>query len=587
MTFKHLSNYFQKLEETTSRLKITEILANLFKEADADEIDKIVYLAAGRLLPAYEGLEFQMAEKTMIRAIAGAAGVEDRDVQKIYKELGDLGNAAEYLKKKSGGGKLQKTFFEKERKEKEESVVEVYYRLTEIAKESGEGSVERKIGKMSVLLEDLDPLSVRFVVRIPLGRLRLGFSELTILDALSWMIAGNKSLRGELEDAYNVLADAGEIAKKIKEGGIAAIKKIKPKAGIPILPALAQRLGTVEEMIEKMGEVAVEPKYDGERLQLHIKDGEVRLFTRNLENVTHMFPEIVEALKKEIRVKEAIFDSEGVGVDPKTGRFIPFQKTMTRKRKHGVKEAAMAIPFKCFIFDILLKDGVGLIEKPLLERRKILEKVLSEKSEVLVLTPQIVTNDPEMVRRFHDEQIKKGLEGAMVKKTSAPYRPGRREFTWVKFKQEKTKKGGGLADTIDAVVMGTTRGKGKRVEFGVGTFLVGIRKGSKIVTISSIGTGLSDEQWREMYERTQKYKTKEKPEIYDVNKDQFPDTWIRPKVVVEIQADNITESPKNTSGYGLRFPRLIRFRDDKDVSQITTFEEFKHLYDLQFGYSKT
>jgi len=598
MTFKKLSEYFKLLEQNTSRLKITEILAELFKECSSEEIDKVCYLSLGRLLPAYEGLEFQMAGRLMERAISRAVGMEVKKVVGEYKKVGDLGAAAQELKVQSSipkgfpeGGKFKvQSLFGNTREGKDLGglgVLKVYERLLEIAREGGAGSVEWKVDKMAALLEDLDALSVRFVVRIPLGKLRMGFSEMTVLDGLSWMVKGDKSLRHELEDAYNVVADIGEIAKCTKSSG--NVKGIKPKIGTPIVSALAQRLGTVEEMLEKAGSekegVALEPKYDGERLQLHKDDGVIKMFTRNLENATNMFPEIAEALRKEVKAREVILDGEGVGFNPKTGKFIPFQETIKRKRKHGIGEAAKEIPFKCFVFDIMYKDGESLIKNPFIKRRKILEKVLSLGNKTLILTPQIVTKDPKEMRKFHEEQIKIGLEGAMVKKLHAPYDPGRRGFTWVKFKQEETKKGGGLADTIDAVIMGVTRGEGKRASFGVGACLVGIRKGEHFVTVTNIGTGLTDEQFRELKKRSDKLKIKEKPESYQVEKNHIPDFWIKPGIVVEIQADNITKSPTHTAGLALRFPRLIRFRDDKSYEQITTVKEVERLYSLQFGAS--
>lgn len=594
MTFKQLSEYFQQLEQTSARLKITEILADLFKKARVEEIDKIVYLSLGRLLPPYEGLEFQMADKMMVRAIAKAFGVEEKEVLRQYKQIGDLGTVGEELRKKSRGGKMQSGLFEKQEKSHQElTITQVYERLLAIAQEAGAGSVERKIDKMAVLLEDLGSLSVRYTVRIPLGKLRLGFSDLTVLDALSWMEKKDKSLRPGLEAAFNVLADLGKIAQVFKKKGLKGLKEIKVEVGTPVLAALAQRLGTVEEMLEKMGKVVVEPKYDGTRLQLHLrrkgKDLETKVFTRNLENVTHMFPDVAEALVKEVRAESAILDAEGVGVDPRSGHFLPFQKTIKRKRKHGVVEVAKEIPFKVFVFDILYKDGKSLIEKPLIERRKVLEACLGKKpGHILIVSPQIVTDKAEEIREYHDQQIAKGLEGAMVKKADAPYEAGRRGFTWVKFKQEETKKGGGLADTVEAVVMGTYRGKGKRAKFGVGAFLVGVKKGEKFLTVSKIGTGLTDEQWQEIYKRTQKkeLRVQKQPPEYDVNKNLVPDTWVKPEIVVEIQADNITQSPIHTAGLALRFPRLIRFRDDKPVGQITTSEELLHLYKLQFGRSK-
>jgi DNA ligase-1 len=587
MTFKRLSEYFQELEKTSSRLKMTDILAHLFKESQAGEIDKIAYLSLGVLLPPYEGLEFQMAEKMMMRAMAKSFGVENTMVQKEYKQIGDLGAVGEELKEKGGRGKIQSQFFAKEKSSAANlSVSEVYERLLTMAKEMGAGSVERKIDKMAGLLGDLDALSVRYVIRVPLGKLRLGFSDLTILDALSWLETGDKSLRPQLEAAFNVRADIGEIAKRVKEAGVKGVKEIKPAVGTPILPALAQRLGTVEEMLEKMGTVAIEPKYDGTRLQVHLKrskkETEVRIFTRNLENVTAMFPDIAEAVKKEVRAREAILDSEGVGIDPKTGRYLPFQETIKRKRKHGIEAAAKEIPLKCFVFDVLFKDGQSLLSSPLLERRKVLEKILPSRPNVLMISPQVITNGPEEMRAFHEEQVKKGLEGAMVKKVNAPYEAGRRGFSWVKYKQEETKKGGGLADTVDAVIMGITRGKGKRAQFGVGSFLVGVKKGEKFVTVTNIGTGLTDEQFRELNKRSEKLKVSGKPKDYEVHKNQEPDVWVKPKVVVEIQADNITKSPIHTAGLALRFPRLIRFRDDRSPKDATTVAEVEKLYRLQF-----
>lgn len=589
MTFKRLSQYFKELEENASRLKITEILSDLFKECELEEIDKVCYLSLGRLFPAYVGIEFQMAEKMMIRAVAKALGIGPEKVTREYKKLGDLGEAAQGLNMNLSGIKTRSLLegLNGRGKKGDLTVLQVYERLLEIAKDNGAGSVERKIDKMAALIEDLDELSVRFMVRIPLGKLRLGFSEMTILDALSWMVGGNKSLRVEFEGGYNVLADIGEIARRVKKDK--GIIKIQPKVGTPVISALAQRLGTVEEMLEKVGEdgkLALEPKYDGTRLQLHKNGGVVKIFTRNLENVTHMFPEITEALIKEVKAKEAILDSEGVGIDPKTGHYIPFQETIKRKRKHDIARTAGEIPIKCFVFDVMLVDGQNLIGQPFVKRRLMLEKIILKSNKIILLTEQLLTDDPAEIRRFHDQQIGNGLEGAMVKKINAPYDPGRRGFTWVKYKQEESKKGGGLTDTVDCVVMGISSGRGKRVSFGVGTFLVGIRKGEKYLTVTKVGTGLTDEEFRQLKTLSNKLKVKNKPAEYEVDKNLTPDTWVKPGLVVEIQADNITESPLHAAGLAMRFPRLVRFRHDRSAEQVTTLKELINLYHLQYGKEK-
>lgn len=568
MIFKKLTTYFSQLEKTTSRNRITEILADLLKSAGADEVDKICYLSLGRLAPLYAGIEFNLAEKMIIKVISQAYGIKEERVKKEYKSIGDLGEVAEKFNKRERGKPME--------------VEEVYGRLYEIAKEMGEGSVERKINKMVKLLDDLDAQSAKFVVRIPLGKLRLGFSDLTILDALSWMIVGDKSKRGEIERAFNVRADIGQIAKRIKLKGLKGLKGLKVQLGVPIMPALCQRLPTAEEMIKKMGKVAVEPKYDGTRLAVHFEKGKiVKIFTRNLEDVTHMFPDIIKALAKEVKANQIILDGEAIGVDPKTGKFLPFQETIKRKRKYEIREKAKEIPLKYFVFDILFKDGKDLLSLSFDKRRQILEKTLSLAGKTIILSPQIVTDSPQELRKYHDEQVKKGLEGVVIKKWKAPYDPGRRGYTWVKFKEEETKKGGGLADTLDCVVMGYYKGRGKRAGFGIGAFLVGVRKGEQFLTISKIGTGLSDEQWREMRMRSERWEVGAQPKQYKVDKNLFPDVWLNPGIVVEIQADNITKSPIHTAKYALRFPRLVQFRDDRSPNDATTLAEAEKLYKLQ------
>jgi len=578
MKFAKLAQYFQQLESTASRNQMTEILVDLLKEAGKDEIDKICYLSLGRLAPLYAGIEFNLAEKLMIRVVARAFEAKEETVKKEYKKTGDLGEVAQNGKRKTEDGR-QKT--------SKPSVLQVYERLYEVATESGEGSVERKIAKMADLLRGLDSLGTKYVVRIPLGKLRLGFSDLTILDALSFMVARDKSKRQEIEEAFNVRADIGQIAKVVKEKGLKGLKGIKASLGTPIMSALCQRLPNTEEMIKKMGRVAVEPKYDGTRLQIHVVGSkQVSIFTRNLENVAQMFPDIVEALSKEIKARQVILDGEAIGFDPKTGKFLPFQETIKRKRKYEISEKAKEIPLKYFAFDVLFKEGKDLLGLPFNKRREILEKTLFSTSKTIILSPQIVTENPNELRRYHDEQIKKGLEGVVVKKWQAPYDPGRRGYTWVKFKQEKGKKGGGLADTLDCVVMGYYKGRGKRAGFGIGAFLVGVRESKssdQFLTISKIGTGLTDEQWREMYSRCQVsgVRCQAKPKEYIVAKGLTPDVWCQPEIVVEIEADNITKSPIHAAKYALRFPRLVRFRDDKSPEEATTIKEAEKLYNLQ------
>ncbi len=567
MKFSELSQYFKKLEETPGRLAITEILADLFRQTSGDEIGKICYLLGGRVVPLYEAIEFGVADKFIIRAIARAYGMSDDRVKREFKQKGDLGVVAEAC-----------YHVLKHDNTKQLSVSDVYNKLYEIAASGGAGSQEKKIAHLSELFSSVNALGARYLARIPLDKLRLGFSDMTILDALSWMQTGDKSLRPKLEEVYNIRPDIGLLARAVREKGMSGVRSVKVKVGTPILAALCQRITTSDEMIKKMGKVAVEPKYDGVRIQIHVTRDFVRTFSRNLENTTEMFPELQD-VGKQLNAHEVILDGEAVGYDAKTGRLFSFQETTTRKRKHDIESMRTKVPLKFFIFDILFKDGKDLLKIPFSERRDILEKTVKS-GRLLEISPQFVTSDARVLRTFHDEQLKKGLEGAVVKKWSSIYEPGRRGYNWVKYKEEG--RIGKLTDTIDAVVMGYYKGEGKRAGFGIGAFLVGLRKGENFVTVTKIGTGVSDLLWKDLRTILNAIKTAKQPKEYaDVNKMLIPDVWVEPRIVVEVAGDDLTKSPNHGAGIAVRFPRLVRIRTDKAPQQATTVKEVGEMYKNQ------
>jgi DNA ligase-1 len=576
MLFSELSQYLEELEKTSSRLKITEILAGIIEKADASEIDKVCNLVLGQLAPSYKGVVFNLAERLMFQVAAMAYGKSVEDVRAKYKNIGDLGETIFYLS--------EERLRENNRLKKEVNVVDVYDKLMDIATEKGDGSQDRKIEKASGLLSCLSSIEAKYVSRIILGRLRLGFSDRTILDALSWFEFGNKSRRKILEKAYQVVPDVGLLAKKVKEVGIdRACLDVKPVVGIPVLPMLAQRLKSPKEMIEKMGKVFVEPKFDGLRILIHFKRGEVKddiwAFTRNLNDVREMFPEL-EDIGRHIAANEVILDSEAVGMDPEMKRIAEFQVTMQRRRKYEIDKKQKEIPLKFQVFDILYKDGESCMDMPYYKRREILENLIKDK-DLLVVDEAVETVDPAVINSEYTRRINDGLEGIIVKKFDTPYIPGRTGWRWVKMKEEE-KAVGKLVDTLDCVVMGYYLGRGKRTRFGIGGFLVGVLDGEVIKTITKIGTGLTDEQFKEMHRRLKKLEARQKPKEYgEVDKVLIPDSWVTPSLVVEVAADEITKSPVHSSGLALRFPRLVRFRDDKSPDQATTLLEVKKFYKLQ------
>lgn len=597
MTFKALATYFEKISATSSRLLITQVLADLFRKLDKNEIGKAAFLLQGRVAPLFEKLEFGMAEKMVIKSICIGLNIEKKTFDVYYKKKGDLGEAVYHFKEE------QPSLHEKNL-----SVGEVYERLKAVALLSGSGSQEKKITALSGLIQELPPVAAKYVVRILLGVMRMGFSDMTILDAYSWMISGDKSHRPLIEKAYHVRPDLGFIGECLKREGMKGIRNIKPVLFTPILMMRAERLSSAKEIIEKLGQPIVEPKYDGFRLQVHYrqKTKTVRLYSRNLEDVSYMYPDVVEGIRREIRADEVILEGEAVGFDPKTGRFLPFQETVQRKRKYDIAEKAKEIPLKFFIFELLYLNGKSKLTVSYAERRKEMCRVVqvtgNMKKDMILVAPEKIISEEKKLDTLFEEAIASGLEGIIAKKPSGFYQPGARGWNWIKFKRSYSSK---IEDTIDCVVMGYDFGKGKRAGFGIGAFLVGVyaEKDDAFLTVAKIGTGLTDEEWRELKKRAHRFSSSQKPASYIADKAMAVDVWMNPHIVVEIKADEITRSPVHTAGrimkasksgnalevdtpgYALRFPRLVRFRDDKKADDATTVTEVAHMFKSQMKHS--
>ena len=568
------------------------LLSDLFKEVTAKDFDKVMYLLQGRVAPLYVNLEFGMADRMVIKALVTAFGIDEKEITKEFKRIGDIGELAEQLNLKQKTKNLVLT------------ISEVFGELEKIANTTGEGSVEKKTDTLAKLLKDADSLSCRYIARIPVAKLRLGFSDMTVLDSLSWMLKGDKSLRPIIERAYNIRPDLGYIGKLIKEKGVEGLNSTKPDVGTPILMARAERLSSGQEIIAKIGECAVEPKFDGFRIQAHFKRAkgggrraEVKLFTRGLEEVTFMYPDIEAGILDQIKADEAIFEGEAIAYNPATNEYLPFQLTSQRKRKYDIEEMAKKIPLKYMVFDLLYIDGENMIPYTYEERRAKFGKLMKD-GAVLYPAEEKKFDQGKDIENYFDKCIADGLEGILAKKLDGGYQAGARGWNWIKLKRSYQSK---LNDTIDCVVMGYYYGRGKRTGFGIGAFLIGVydESSDKFLTIAKVGTGLTDEEWKELAIRGQKLKSKEKPALYEVDKWLEPDVWITPDVVVEIRADELTRSPIHTAGrvmkasksgssfdvdvagYALRFPRLERFRDDKKPTDATTLKEVEEIFKLQ------
>lgn len=591
MQFSTLSTFFEKIEKVVSRLEITRILADLYNQLTADEIAQTTYLLQGRVMPEYAGVEFGMGQKLVERGIAGALQIEVTSLRTEFKKQGDLGQVVEFYKK-------QILSFE----EADLSITTVFNELLRLAHANGPGSQDTKVAIISHLIRQLDPLTCRYLVRMMLGQMRLGFSSMTVLDAYSWMLTGDKSMRAQIEEAYHVLPDLGRIGKILKEKGIVGLSDINPEIFIPIIMMRAERLSSGAEIIDKIGTCFIESKYDGFRLQIHYsgKTSEVRLYSRSLDDVSSMYPDVAQAVRENFGSHEVIFEGEAIGYDPITGGFLPFQETVQRKRKYDIDAVAERIPLRLFVFDMLYLDGKNYIKQPFSVRRTALEKLFEKISSIktLQLAKQDRVESADVVDALFDSAITEGLEGIIAKKIDGLYRAGARDWNWIKFKRSYSSK---IQDTIDVLVMGYDLGQGKRTGFGIGAFLVGVYDETldQYVTVAKIGTGLTDNEWQELKRKSEKFKVKNKPTNYLVDPAMECDAWVVPSIVVEIRADEITRSQAHTAGrsmglsksgksqvvmtagFALRFPRLERFREDRTAEDVTTTGEIERMYNSQ------
>lgn len=569
MLFAEVACYFARLDATSSRNTMVEILAEMFRAAADDEIDKLIYLTQGRVAPAFEKVEFGIGEALAAEAVACAAGTAREAVREAFGRLGDYGLVAAGLLAAEAPSL---------------PVVEVFERLRELTRIEGEGAQARKIDLLAGLLGAMSSAEARTVMRIVLGKLRLGVGDPTMMDALSFATTGDKSLRKTLERAYNLCSDLGRVALALRGGGVPAVEAIGVVVGNPVRPALAERSSGVEEILRRLGRCAVEPKLDGFRAQVH-RDGEtVRVFSRNLEDFSEMFPEIVAAARA-LGCRSAIFEGEAIAYDTATGEFLPFQVTVQRRRKYAIEKMQQKVPLRLAAFDLLYLDGEDVTGQPWTERRRRLEALIAA-GDTLSVNEALITGDAAEFDAFFNDVVSRGLEGIVAKRLDAPYQAGSRNFNWIKLKRGYQAQ---LQDTVDCVVVGYWYGRGQRAQFGIGSLLTAVYDPERdlFCTVTRLATGLSDAGWVEMRARLDQIAIPHRPARVESLIE--PDVWVEPVWVVEIQADEITRSPVHTAGrtetelgYALRFPRLKSVRDaDRTPESATTVEEIKRLYSLQ------
>jgi len=551
--FKALAELCEKLEATTKRLLMVNLVADFLKSLEAEEVEPAVSMILGRAFPKWSQQTLDVSWATLSEIIKRITGVEWKVFIEAFSKTGDIGSATKTV---FGETKLKRqiALFEKPL-----TIMEVRRQLEAIAEATGYGSRQKKERLIEALISASSPIEAKYLVKIFIGEMRTGFHEGLMEQAVS------KAFQIPLEEVQKVsmtLGDIGEVAAIAKTKGKEGLLKVGFKVFRPVRLMLAQMANDVAEALkEHGGKTALEYKLDGARIQIHKRGSEVRIFSRRLTDVTASLPEIVEKATKNVMAKEAIFEGEVIAIDERCYP-IPFQHLMRRfKRVHAIEDMAEKIPVQLYLFDILYLNGESLIALPYLQRRKI----LAENSGEIPLTKQIVTDKKDEAEQFLKEAIDAGHEGLMAKRIDSPYTPGIRGKHWLKIKP--------VLEPLDLVIVAAEYGYGRRHEW-LSDYYLAARDAEtgEFLTVGKTFKGLTDAEIIEMTKHLKELAIKEEPRrVFAV-----------PKIVVEVTYNEIQRSPKYKCGMALRFARINRIREDKTPEEADTIQHVREIYEKQF-----
>ena len=563
MEYLTLAEIYEKLESKSGRLDKTHIVSRILVEASKELLSKIVLLINGRVFPSWSEEELGVANQLMIKAISKSYGISESDVVKNFKKTGDLGISVEELSTKRKQITLGR---------KNLTIDKVFENIQLISKQVGSRSQERKLNLITELLIQAKSKEAKYIVRTILGELRIGVAEGIVRDA----IAESFNISPEnVENAWFLNPDYGEIAQIAKERGAEGLKKVKIVLGKPIMVLLAEKAPSLEDAIKSFDKVALEYKYDGARFLVHKKDEKIWIFTRRLENVTKAFPEVAELCKNNLKARECIVDGECVAINPKNKRPVPFQMLSQRiKRKNDIEKIIKEIPVELNLFDIIYLEGKALFDQTLEKRREILKSIVKTVPEKIQLAKQLITNNMKEADTFYKEALKAGHEGLIVKNLEAKYQSGRRvSGGWLKVKP--------VMESLDLVITGATWGTGKRVGW-LGSYILSCRDPDtgKFLECGMLGTGVKEKKTNAEDVTLQDMTKLLKPYI---EFEKGNEVKIKPKVVIEVACEEIQKSPTYSSGYALRFPRFIRIRIDKGADEADTTQRIFTLFEMQKG----
>ncbi|MHA1617390.1 MAG: ATP-dependent DNA ligase [Candidatus Njordarchaeales archaeon] len=551
--FRELAELCEKLEKLTERIPKISMISAFLKKLSKDELAPAVRLIIGKIFPDWSQYTLEISWATIIKIVQELTKASPKELLEAFNKTGDPGEMVELIMKNKKVIR-QATLFEEPL-----TILNVYRTLESIAKIRGSGSRVRKEAIVKSLLSRASPLEAKYLVKIMLGEMRHGVSEGLMEEAIAK--AADVSLE-LVERAHMFLGDIGEVAYIALTQGAKGLENVHLQLFRPLKPMLAQQAERVQEALrEHGGKTAFEYKFDGARVQIHVKDGEVKIFSRRLTDVTKSLPDVVEIVKKGLRAREAVVEGEVVAIG-ENDKPLPFQHLMRRfRRVREISKMIHEIPVKLYLFDILYLDGELLIDSPYVKRREILSKVVNG----IPLTPQIITDDPRIAENFLEKAINEGHEGLMAKKLDSKYTPGIRGKLWLKIKPVLT--------TLDLVIVAADWGYGRRKNWLSDYYLAARdEKTGKFLVVGKTFKGLTDEEFEEMTRRLLQLKIGERGRT----------VYVRPEIVVEVAFNEIQKSPKYKSGYALRFARIVRIRDDKSPEEADTIQRIEELYKKQF-----
>jgi DNA ligase-1 len=542
MQFVEFANICKKIEETPGRLETADILAVEFPDLTEEELPVFVRFMRGKLFPDWSSEKLGFGPSLLYDALAYVIGKKRSDVVSAINSSGDVGKVVEKLLEK----REQTMFFSEEL-----TLLDVYDRFLLMAKSSGRRSQQERLRSAQYLMSNATPLEGRYLARLMLEEMRIGVGEGVVKDALSKAFGIAPEI---IEHAHQALNDLGQVALLAKTDPT-GLSNVHITIFRPVKMMLAQQ-GSISHMVETHGKLAAENKYDGSRFQFHKTGGKCAIYSRRLEDMTSSLPDVVEMLNK-ATTHDVIIDGEVIAI--MNGKPMPFQTVLRRiRRKHDVDNAADAVTLCPRVFDILAMDGETLIDMPFTRRREILESALTD-----YVAPQIVSDSVEELETFYHESLDRGNEGMMLKVLDSPYLPGNRGKYWIKIKPE--------VDTIDLVVTGAEWGEGKRAKM-FGSFLLACQdENGDLLEISRVATGIDDPMLSTLYGLFKEKIIAEKGKTVS----------FEPDIVFEVGYAELQKSTNYAAGYALRFPRFVRLRDDKDVSEIETMESLTRRYSMQ------